>query len=152
MTIEQNEHDTFEIAEDGLVVKETWESDDYVKITCGQSKYAAHFVNGIMYGDLIFVPVKDRNKGIATKLLQRSLEIAKEHNINEILHHFQSLEGLMLITKRFKDPNRKYFLPTLEEVSLDEAIAILKQKSKDAFSANDTRICIVSSTYIDQLK
>lgn len=122
-----------------------------VNLKLGKSTYEACIANGIFYDGMLKVPEEEKRKGIGSKLLSRLIEIAKEHDINEIWHTIQSLEGLMLINNKLKQPDRKYYLRGEEEISFQEAVEVLKIKKEEG-KQNDTSIMVNSATYIDQLE
>ncbi|MBI5254655.1 hypothetical protein HY932_02650 [Candidatus Falkowbacteria bacterium] len=91
---------------------------------------------------------------VGSKLLSRLIEIAKEYGINKIWHTIQSLEGLMLINNKLKQPDRKYYLQGEggeEEISFQEAVEVLKRKKEEG-TQSDTSIMVNSATYIDRLE
>lgn len=121
-----------------------------VKLKLGDSTYGAFVVDGIIYASMLKVPEGERRKGVGSRLLYRLVEFAKDRGINEINHCFQSLEGLLLISSKLKMPTRKYYSPEGTEISLKNAVEILKRKKEEG-QQDDTSIAVLSTTYIDDL-
>jgi len=122
-----------------------------VQLTLGNSRYDAVLVNNALYAGMIEVPEEERRKGIGSQLLMKLVEIAKKEGVNQIVHTIQSLEGLMLISQKLKQADRKYFYQAKKEIPFSEAIEMLKRKKEEGKEADKT-IMVQSTTYIDQLE
>ena len=136
------------------VVKVNWDRNDELpsaRLTLGSSRYDAVLAGNAFYDGMMEVPEDERRRGIGSQLLMRLVEIAKTQGINQIVHTIQSLEGLMIITKKLKQQDRKYFYQAKKEISFAEAVEILKRKKEEGKEADKT-IMVQSTTYIDQLE
>ena len=116
-----------------------------IKISIGGSFYSCYFVDGVIYDGLMKVPEKDRRNGF-----QKMIEIAKERGVNKIIHHFQSLEGLILISKKLKMNEREYYDNKGLKVEFEEAKEILTAK-KQSDNKDNLAIFISSTTFVNSL-
>jgi len=134
----------------------TWKNLDndevpQVVLRLGESAYSAQRSGAGFLAGKIEVPEEDRRKGIGSQLVQKLVEIARTEGITQITHFLESEEGLLLITNTLPLKDRKYYDPKFNEISFEEALAILKQK-KEAEKQDDGNIAILTDTHIDQLE
>ncbi len=135
-------------------IKIDWDENEAlprVQLTLGGSRYDAVLANNAFYAGMIEVPEDERRKGVGSQLLMELIEIAKKQGINQIVHTLQSAEGLILISQKLKQPDRKYYYQAKQEIPLAEAVEILKRKKEEGKEADKT-IMVQSTTYIDQLE